>query len=160
MNGAQIHLFFNHFPIILITLAFFQMAIALIMSKEIMVRASLIIIVFAALFGIPTFLSGEEAEEIIEEQTEISHEIIHEHEEKAELAIWFLEALGALSLIALILRLIKHPAGSIVTYSSLLFSVVVLILLSGVGKSGGEIRHTEVRESVETSEEYGEYDDD
>ncbi|WP_321538765.1 hypothetical protein [Flavobacterium piscinae] len=92
-----------------------------------------------------TMMTGEGAEEIVEELG-ISHDIIHEHEELAEKYMKVLYALGLLSIAGLVANSKKHAKASLVSYIVLLLAVAGVVFSKFVGTSGGEIRHTEIRE--------------
>jgi hypothetical protein len=72
--------------------------VALLLKKEQVQKAALWIIFCCCLLAMPAFFSGEGAEELIEELPGVSHELIHEHEEKAEVFIWLCAATGLLAL--------------------------------------------------------------
>ena len=93
-------------------------------------------------------MTGEGAEEIVEELG-ISHDIIHEHEELAETFMKILYGLGILSILGLIANLKKHSKAAIVSYVVLVLAIGSAILSKNVGTSGGEIRHTEIRENTD-----------
>ena len=83
MNAAQIHLLSNHIPLALPFIGILILLISIFIKSDIAKRIGYLILVLGGLFTIPTFLSGEGAEEIVE-QIGRSHDLIHEHEESAE----------------------------------------------------------------------------
>ena len=98
-----------------------------------------------------TMMTGEGAEEIVEELG-ISHDIIHEHEEMAETFMKVLYGLGLVSILGLVANVKKYAKASIVSYAVLVLAIGSAVLSKSVGTSGGEIRHTEIRnESVITT---------
>ena len=92
-------------------------------------------------------MTGEGAEEIVEELG-ISHDLIHEHEELAETFMKVLYGLGILSILGLVANLKKHLKSAIVSYVVLVLAISSAVLSKSVGTSGGEIRHTEIRENT------------
>src|SRR5262252_458070 len=74
---------------------------SLLMKKEDVRRGSLIVFVAIALLTIPAFMTGVGAHEKIVNSPGISNTLILRHEGAAELAIWFMEITGMLSVIAL-----------------------------------------------------------
>ncbi len=107
-------------------------------------RSGLIVLVLAALLAIPALLTGEGAEEIVEEQG-ISKEVIHEHEEDAEKAFWAMEILGVLALLALV-KDIKTGKPGVLGNVTIVAAFVVSFMMVGVGHSGGLIKHPEIGE--------------
>ena len=75
-------------------------------------------------------------------------------------------SLGILSILGLVANFKKHAKASIVSYVVLVLAIGAAVLSKSVGTSGGEIRHTEIREnaninntSAESNEEELDNDD-
>ena len=100
-----------------------------------------------AIVAIPVFLTGEGAEESVENLPGVSEKIIHEHEELAEKAIILMEILGVFSLLAFILMMLKSKFSKIINIIVLIVSIGAFGLIAKVGNLGGQIRHTEIRKS-------------
>jgi VIT1/CCC1 family predicted Fe2+/Mn2+ transporter len=101
--------------------------------------------IIAAIFGAVSMSTGEGAEEIAEKLPEVTHQIIHEHEELAEKLIIFLYILGVTSIVGLYFNLKKHSKASIFSYLVAIISLATVYLAKETGTTGGEIRHTEIR---------------
>ena len=146
MNDAQLHLALNHFPIIGTLFGTVLLGIGLFGKNKSLLDAGLIILFLMALVTIPVYLSGEGAEEIVEE-IGVDHDIIHEHEEVAEAAVWFMDGLGLLALVSYFFtrNALNRPAR-ILSIATFVLGIVVIILMGKVASSGGEIRHTEIRQ--------------
>ena len=71
------------------------------------------------------------------------------HEEMAEKLAIALYVLGGISLIGLFLNFKKHAKANIVSYLTVLIAIVGIFLGKQTGTTGGEIRHTEIRENTE-----------
>ena len=80
MNAAQIHLLSNHLPLTIPFIGLIVLFISFFVKSDIVRRTGYFILLLGGLFTIPTFLSGEGAEEIVEHLGK-SHDLIHEHEE-------------------------------------------------------------------------------
>lgn len=145
MNDAHFHLIVNHLPVIIPAIGLLIMLGGLILRSAIVKRTAYLIYVLGALCTLPAAVSGEGAEEVVEELNIASHDIIHEHEEAAEIFILFSYALGVLSLIGLWANIKNKPFSSIITIITIALSIVVLYLASRAATTGGEIRHTEIR---------------
>ncbi len=61
-------------------------------------KLSCCVFVLIALLAIPTYLTGEGAEEVVEHLPGVEHELIEEHEESALVSLVAIEVLGQLSL--------------------------------------------------------------
>jgi multisubunit Na+/H+ antiporter MnhC subunit len=81
----------------------------------------------------------------------IGWEIIHEHEEIAEKLALLLYVLGLLSVVALYLNYKKNTKEKLVSFFILGIGIASLFVVQKVGTSGGEIRHTEIREGSQNT---------
>jgi len=145
MNAAHIHLILNHLPIAGFIMAIPILLIAWWKNSEILGRIGMTVIVLAGLVMIPTFLTGEPAEEIIEHLPGVSESLIKTHEEAAEKAIWFVGASGLAALIGLLASIKKKSVpGGVLPWVTIL-SVCAGGFLAWTNNLGGEIRHPEIR---------------
>lgn len=165
MNQAHLHMVFNHFPIIGLFFGIGILAYGIIKKQNILVNTAYVIFIVCMIMGKATMMTGEGAEEIVEELG-ISHDIIHEHEEMAEAFMKVLYALGIISIAGLLVNTKKDKKASFVSYVVLILAIGSAILSKNTGTSGGEIRHTEIRENTnignasETNSEHESHDDD
>ena len=148
MNDAHLHMVVNHFPIIGLFFGIGILAFGIIKKQTILINTAYVIFIFCMIMAKATMMTGEGAEEIVEELG-ISHDIIHEHEELAETFMKILYGLGILSILGLIANLKKHSKAAIISYVVLVLAIGSAVLSKSVGTSGGEIRHTEIRENTD-----------
>lgn len=148
MNAAQIHLGLNHVPIGLVLVGVPLLAVALWRkSSELRITAAALLIL-AALASIPTFLSGEPAEEIIEHRAGVSEAVIHEHEEAGEFAFILISVLGGVVLLGLAFEKLKGPLPAGAWWGVVLLGILSLGVFFRTAHLGGLIRHDELgRES-------------
>jgi len=144
MNDAHLHIAINHLPMIIPMIGLLVMIGGLLTKSEIVKRVAFCLFILGAITALPANATGEGAEEIVE-KLGISHDIIHEHEEKAETFALIMYGLGLLSLVGLWANLKQKGFAGIVTLVVTAFSVVTLYFAQQTGNSGGEIRHTEIR---------------
>jgi uncharacterized membrane protein len=147
MNQAHLHMVFNHFPIIGLFFGIGILAFGIFKKHTILVNTAYVMFIFCMIMAKATMMTGEGAEEIVEELG-ISHDIIHNHEEVAETFMKVLYVLGILSILGLVANFKKHAKASIVSYVVLVLAIGTAVLSKSVGTSGGEIRHTEIRENA------------
>ena len=159
MNEAHLHLTFNHLPLIAPIIALLIMIGGILLKSEVIKRTAYAIFILGAIMTIPAFVSGEGAEEIAEELPGVTHHIIHEHEEVAETFALLSYLLGVLSLIGIWSNWKGKSLSKASTYVTVLLSIVLIFLGKQVGTSGGEIRHTEIRDSYSVDIEEGEEED-
>lgn len=110
------------------------------------------IIIATAVCAIPVFLSGEEAEETVEHIAGISENLIEEHEEIAEKAIWAIEILGLLAILALFAIIKNAYFEKALIIITLLTAIATFGFFIKVGSSGGHIRHSEIRPDITNAE--------
>lgn len=163
MNGAHLHLLFNHFPIILPITGIMVMIAGYFLKSETVRATALGLFVFGALMAIPSMSTGEGAEEIAEKIPGITREIIHHHEEMAEKFAFLSYFLGLLSLFGLWSLWKKNKYLNIICGIAFVVALANVYLAKQTGTSGGEIRHTEIRSGAsvpgETAPENGQGED-
>ena len=105
-------------------------------------------VVFASTMAGAVMGTGEGAEELVEDMPSVGKQIIHEHEELAETFALLLYIIGAFSILSIYFSIKKIVFEK---YTSLLVVVLALVAVffaKQVGTSGGEIRHTEIRDNA------------
>lgn len=147
MNDAHLHMVVNHFPIIGSILGL-GVLIASLLFKNISYRnVAYGLFIVSAIFAAFSMGTGEGAEEIAEKLPNVTDNLIHEHEEFAEKLAIVLYLLGIISIAGIIADIKHHSKAKLVSFMALVVAVVGVILAKSVGTSGGEIRHTEIREN-------------
>jgi len=150
MNDAHLHMVVNHFPIIGGIFGLGIVISSLILKNKSIQNVAYGLFIVSAIFGAISMSTGEGAEEIVENLPNVTHQIIHEHEEMAEKLAIVLYVLGAVSLIGFYLNIKNHQKSSIISYLVVFISLVSIYLGKQTGTSGGEIRHTEIRSATST----------
>lgn len=145
MNEAHFHLVVNHLPIVGILIGILVLVTGFILKKSEVKVTAMGIFVFSALASFAAFYSGDGAEEIVEQIPGISETLINQHEESAELFFTVSLILGAISLITMFLEIKKYKFAKFGFILVLLISLATGVLSKNVGTTGGEIRHTEIR---------------
>jgi uncharacterized membrane protein len=144
MDLTHLHLLLNHFPIIGTIIGIGIMLWGLIKKEYNIQKTVLGLWVILTLLTFPVMKTGEEAEETIENIPGISEQIMHEHEEAAEFALWMMVGLGLLSLAALLMGQ-KNNLGKKLPVVAFIFSLAVFGAMARTGYLGGQIRHTELQ---------------
>lgn len=147
MNDAHFHLVVNHLPIIFPLVGAIVLVAGLVSGSEAIKRTGYFIFILGSVSAIFAMSSGEGAEELVEEIKGVSGKFIHEHEEKAELFALLSYGLGLISLLSLWFSWKQKRVAKPASFMVLFFSCVVLFYAKQTGTSGGEIRHTEIREN-------------
>jgi len=145
MNGAHLHLILNHVPALGMMCGLILLGLGLIRRNRELKSLALVGIILSALFTLPVNATGEEAEEIIEGLPGRSHELIHEHEEGAELALWLMLGVAAVAGGAWFMLRNEHPRAHLLTSITFGLGLLVFIWMIQVANLGGRISHPEVR---------------
>ncbi len=145
MNSAHFHLVVNHLPIIFPIAGLIVLAIGIGFKVEMVKRTAYFLFTIGAVSAAMAMNSGEGAEEIVEELNGVSHNLIHEHEEKAETMAILSYLLGLASVLALWASWKGKSFSKIASFVVLALSLATIFMGKQTGTSGGEIRHTEIR---------------
>jgi hypothetical protein len=144
MNLAHVHILLNHFPTVGFGVGLCLLFVALFGKSDDLKRASLVVFVVIALLAIPTYLSGNAAQQVIVGGEDVSEALIKTHQDAALPAFLFMEITGALAWLALWqFRQISRPARWNLS-AVLLLSIVTFFLIARAATIGGEIRHPEM----------------
>lgn len=144
MNIVHLHLLINHFPIIGSVIGVLILSLGIILGKNEVRRVGMFVLLGAAILAIPTNMTGERSEHLVEKIAGINEEAIELHEEWAEVYIKCMFGGILLSAIALFLDFKKHIFAHIARIIVCVYFIISLFLAKQVGTSGGEIRHPEI----------------
>lgn len=146
MNAAQIHLALTHLPVVTALLAAATLAVGAVARSAATRRFGLVLLLVAGLAAIPTQMSGEGAEEIVEDRPGVSEALIERHEDAAGVALALTVLGGAIAAATLAAgRLGRGRAAHALFVAALAISLIDAAALGWVAHLGGEIRHDEIR---------------
>lgn len=155
MNQTHIHLLITHLPIFGSILGGLVLAHGL-WTKSIQTKiAAYNILIISSLGAGIAYLTGEAAEETVENLQGIAKNMIDEHEDFAVFALVSLIILGVASLAGLFLTLRKSHLTRTIAIVVLLISLISFGLVAATGYLGGQIRHTEIYNSTTTTQGQG-----
>ena len=145
MSWAHIHLALNHVPVIGLLIVLPLLAVARLRQSGELTRVSYALLVLLAAATVVVYLTGEPAEELIEDLPGFSEALVEEHEEVALVATIGMAVLGLVALVGLIR--FRGPRIAPAGYAR---GVLLLALLMGgvmvwTANLGGQIRHSEIR---------------
>jgi len=144
MNQTHIHLLITHLPIFGSILGGLVMAYALISRSEHTKISAYMLFVLSAMGAGVAYLTGEAAEESVENLQGVMESGIEQHEDFALYALISLITLGVVSLLGLFLTFKKSNLTRAIAKITLFISLVSFGLVAYTGFLGGKIRHTEV----------------
>jgi hypothetical protein len=145
MDLAHLHLLLNHFPTIGSIMGGGLFVLSLITNSDDLKRASLVVLLGISLIAIPTYISGNGAQEAVKSLPGVSKTLIETHEGAALVALGFIEVTGAFAWLGLwqFRRLARVPNWNLAVI--LVLTAVTLGLMARASNLGGEIRHGEIR---------------
>lgn len=148
MNAIHLHLAINHIAVIGTGLTLFLFLIGVLKRSDELIKTSFLIFFLIALTAIPTFFSGEAAEEIVEGMAGMSEDLIERHESAAKLSMVVEMAAGLLALLGLILYRLNKTAPAWLKVVFPLAALAATGFMVWTANLGGQIRHEEIRPSV------------
>jgi len=148
MNEAHLHMVVNHFPIIGTILGLGILMAGMILKNNSVKNTAYFLFIFSAVFAAFSMGTGEGAEELVEDMPSVGKQIIHKHEEMAENFAVVMYVLGFCSLLGIYFDYKNHVKAKLVAAITLIIAIVAVVFASFVGTSGGEIRHTEIRDNT------------
>lgn len=151
LSPTHVHLLLNHFPTIGFLIGTGLFIAALIANSDDLKRAGLVIFACIALLTVPTYVSGNAAQQAIQGSNGVSQALIEAHESAALLALTFIEITGGISWMGLLrYRRIKRLARRHLT-AVLVLALVTMALVTRAANIGGEIGHPEIRAVQDTA---------
>ncbi len=147
MDLTHIHLLLNHFPTIGTIIGGGLFLLSLITKSDDLKRASLAILLGLSLIAIPTYMSGNGAQDAIKSLPGVSKSLMEAHEGAAMVGLALMEVTGAFAWLALwqFRRLGRVPNWNLSVI--LVLTVVSFGVMARAANMGGEIRHAEIRAS-------------
>ena len=152
MDLTHIHLLLNHFPIIGNMIGGGLFVLSLVTNSDDLKRASLVVLLGISLLSIPTYMSGNGAQDAIKAMPGVSKSLIETHEGAALEGMAFMEVTGALAWLGLwqLRRLRRIPRWNLSLI--LLLTLVTFGLMARAANIGGEIRHAEIQAQTGNSQ--------
>lgn len=144
MDQVHIHLLITHLPIFGSILGGLVLAHG-IWSKSDQTKISAYnVLVISSVGAVIAYLTGEGAEEAVEDIQEVAKNVIDQHEDFAVFALVGLIAVGVISIIGLYLSIKKSSLSSTIAILTLVVALISFGLVARTGYLGGQIRHTEI----------------
>ena len=145
MDPLHLHLVITHLPIFGSILGAFVLGYGLWTSSNTTKMAAYYLLAISSISAGISYLTGEGAEEAVEDIPGVVENIIKKHEAFAMFALISLIILGAASLLALYLTYKNSTWSKLISIVTLLISIISFGLVARTGYLGGQIRHTEIR---------------
>lgn len=153
MNPAHLHLIVNHIPIFTTVIGIFILIWGMYRSNASVRNIAFVLFIFGAIGSYVAIETGESAEDIVEEIATVSHDAIHDHEEAAEVSLWFAIVMGLLSIGAMAAKKLNLRFETGLHIVILVTALITAGILMYVAYEGGEIMHREAyTEQIQTDD--------
>ncbi len=165
MDAAHLHLLINHIPILGLGFGAALLALGMVPKLKHFAPAGLLLLALSGLSAYPALVTGERAEDIVEEYQGASERAMHQHEEAAERFLPVALLTGIMAALALAFWP-KHKGHPVATGLTLAVALAAVGLAVPTGNTGGQIRRPELRAGQPTTGappghvHDGEHDDD
>ena len=150
MDQTHIHLLITHLPIVGSILGAVVLGHGLITKTDQTKIAAYLLFIISSIGAGISYITGEAAEETVEDIAGVSKNLIEQHEELAVFALVSLIALGIVSIIGLFITSKKYRYSRTVAVVVFIISLISFGLVAGTGYLGGQIRHTEINSSIDS----------
>lgn len=145
MSTTHLHLLLNHFPVTG-TLIGSGLLLWGIIKKQLNIKAAAsTVLAIMSILAIPVYLTGEPAEDAIENLPGVSEAMIELHENAAIIATWLMGITGLTSLMSLIFAWQKRKSANTFFIIAFVLSAVCFAAMARAAYYGGQILHSEIR---------------
>lgn len=154
------HLVFSHLPIFASIIGLLVLIHGMYTRNSQTKMASYDIFIISGIGAATSYFTGEGAEEAVENLPGISKDLIHSHEESAELTMVIMVLLAIAAFIALIVTLKNNRNANWLATACLLIAFAGFIFSARTGWLGGKIRHSEISNTSSIQAPVNDKDDD
>jgi len=154
MNQTHLHLLINHLPIFGSILGGLVLAHGLWTKTNQTKIAAYYVLILSSLGAVIAYLTGEAAEETVENIQGISKVMLDQHEDASVYALGALIILGVVSLFGLFVTIKKSSLTKTIAVAALFIAMISFGIIARTGYLGGQIRHTELNSSTPIQQQY------
>jgi hypothetical protein len=144
MNPIQLHLAINHLPLVGLLFSFVLLIIGVKRGNREIVRLSYFFLIAVGISAVAAYLSGDPAEELVENASGFAKEAIETHEAAGQFGLISGSIVGVLALFGVVFR--KGSMAGNKIFNRVLFVIIfwAITVMAQVSNLGGKIRHTEI----------------
>ena len=156
MNGAHLHLIVTHLPVLGVAFGTGLLGFGLFRGNRAIQQVALGVLVLAGLAAGVAYLTGEGAEEAIENALGSGKALVERHEEAGVLGLVAAGIAGVIALLVLASGRKGRPFSRGLAVLNLVVALVASGMLAWVANLGGQIGHPEIRsaQSAPTGEDH------
>ena len=159
INPAHLHLVLNHLPVLGVLFGTILLAVGLWRKNDTMRRTSLVVLLLTGVAAGAVYLTGEPAEELLENTAGVSERQIERHEDAAVAATSGAALLGLAALVLLWRSRRTGSMSSTLLIATFGLAVLTTVMMAWTANLGGQIRHSEITAAGVTATEAATPDD-
>ena len=144
MDQVHIHLLIKHLPFFGSILGGLVIAHGIWLKSDQTKIAAYNVFILSSVGAAVAYLTGEGAEEAVEDIQGVAKNMIDQHEDFAIFALVGMIAFGGISIVELLLTIKKSSFANKIAILTLAISLISFGLVARTGFLGGQIRHTEI----------------
>lgn len=145
MNGAHFHLIVNHVPIIGSVIGMLILLTGVFLKDKKVMMTGLGTLVFTSLSISIVLFTGDPAGDAVKGLPGVTESMIEHHEDIAYSSLWAVVPMGLFAALALYSLWKDERSGKALALTTLVLALIAIGMMTWVGLTGGEIRHTEIR---------------
>jgi uncharacterized membrane protein len=143
----------NHLPVLGVLFGTILLAVGLWRRNDTIRRTSLVVLLLTGAAAGAVYLTGEPAEELIENAAGVSEKRIESHEDAAAVATSGAALLGVATLVLIWRSRRTGSMPSTLLLATFGLAVLTTVLMAWTANLGGQIRHSEISTAGVTSTE-------
>jgi len=145
MNLAHVHIVINHIPSLGTAVGVALLVFSIMRRNNNLKRISFQVLVAMALMALPTYMTGNAAQQIVNTKSDVTKGLIEEHQNAAMWTLGLMTITGTLAWFGLwqFRRFSRPGFGN--TTAVLIFSLMTAVAILRTANLGGDINHAEIR---------------
>ena len=144
MSLTHVHLIVNHLPVAGGFFAFLLLLYAYFAKNRPILMAGCAILLISAAGATVAYLTGEAAEETVENIASVSETTVERHEDAAVLALVLMLVAAAFSILTIVAARLDLKWRNMAAALTLAVTAVAMGSISWTAFLGGQVRHTEI----------------
>lgn len=145
MNLAHVHLMLTHIPVLGAGFGVLLLAFGMVRRNRVAQQTALWVLVLSGLAAGAAYLTGEGAEEVVENGLGAGKGFLEEHEEAALAGLLLAGGSGILAAITLLVARAGRPLRNGLVALTLALGIATSGTMAWVANLGGQIGHPEIR---------------
>ena len=151
MNLAHVHIVINHIPSLGTVVGVCLLVFSLMRKNDNLKRISFQVLVAMALMALPTYMTGNAAQQILNTKSDVTKALIEEHQNAAMWTLGLMTITGVFAWFGLWqFRRFSRP-GSMNNAAVVIFSLMTAVAILRTANMGGDINHAEIRAASEAA---------